>query len=79
MVIILARTFLFIFGIFLISFSLAYIILYLNLLVMGYSFLEYVKFISRKFECNSFLLGILCIYLSIKRWGKNELFLRHSH
>ncbi len=66
----------FILGIFLCSMSLAYIILYLNLLSMGYSFLEYGKFIIRRIECNSFLLGIFCIYLSVKRWEKNELFLR---
>ncbi len=70
------RFFLFIFGCFLAAMGLAYAILYLNLLTMGYTFFEYVKFIISRLECNSFLLGILCIYLSVKRWGKNELFLR---
>ncbi len=67
----------FLLGIFLCALGLSYAILYLNLITMGYTFLEYVKFIIRRLECNCFLLGMFCIYLSVKRWGKNELFLRH--
>lgn len=70
------RIFLFLLGVFICSLSLSCIILYLNLITMGYTFWQYVKFIIRSFSCNSFLLGVLCIYLSIKRWGKHELFLR---
>lgn len=66
------RVILFVLGIFLCSISLAFMILYLNLFAIGYSFLEYVKFISRCFECYCFLLGILCIYISIKRWDKKR-------
>ena len=43
------------------------IILYLNLLVNGYTFLEYVNFIIRRIECISLILGILLIYFSIWR------------
>ena len=62
------KVFLFILGIILCSISLSIIIFYLNLLTIGYTFLEYVNFITRKIELYSFLCGILCIYLSIRGW-----------
>ena len=52
-------------GITLTVIGLTNIILYLNLLVNGYTFLEYVNFIIRRFECLSLIIGILLIYLSI--------------
>lgn len=67
---------LFLFGLFLSSLSLALSILYLNLLTIGYSFFDYVKFINRHFICIGIILGFLCIYISIRRKDKkNELFL----
>ena len=53
-------------------------IIYLNLLTMGYSFDEFVKFISRKLEFWFILIGIILIALSLERWIKNELLLRHN-
>ena len=50
------------------------IILYLNLLTFGYSFLEYVNFIIRKFECLSLFIGLIIIWISIPR-RKNEIHL----
>ena len=50
-------------GITLTVIGLTNIILYLNLLVNGYTFLEYVNFIIRRFECLSLIIGILLIYL----------------
>ena len=44
------KTFIFLFGFGLTIISLSYIIMYLNLLTLGYNFLEYVNFISRRFE-----------------------------
>ena len=54
-------------GITLTVIGLTNIILYLNLLVNGYTFLEYVNFIIRRIECISLILGILLIYFSIWR------------
>lgn len=42
-----------------------YIISYLNLLTIGYNFLEYVNFIIRRLECLISLMGLLLIILSI--------------
>ena len=44
------------FGLTIIGFS--YMISYLNLLDIGYNFLEYVKFISRRIECINAFVGI---------------------
>ena len=54
-----------------------YIISYLNLLTIGYNFIEYVKYISVRPECLITLLGIIIIYISITMFGghKNELYL----
>ena len=57
-------------GITLTVIGLTNIILYLNLLVNGYTFLEYVNFIIRRFECLSLIICILLIYLSIYRRKK---------
>ncbi len=39
--------------------GLFFIFLYLNLLVIGYTFLDYVYFIIRRVECYFLVLGIL--------------------
>lgn len=70
------RPFLFILGIFFTSIGLFFIILYFNLLTMGYSFWSFVQFISRRGECLLFPLGIILILISMGRWIKNELLLR---
>lgn len=64
------RGILFLLGITLTVIGLTNIILYLNLLVNGYTFLEYVNFIIRRFECLSLIIGILLIYISIYRRKK---------
>ena len=56
--------------IFLISFGLTvigftYIIAYLNLLSMGYSFNEYIMFILRRSECFIGIIGIVLINIMI--------------
>ena len=67
------KIFLFITGIILTSISISSIVLYLNLINMGYSFMEYVNFISVRFECFLFIIGILLIILSlIKRKEKRN-------
>lgn len=68
----LSRIILFSFGIILSSSALAFIILYLNLINMGYTFINYVNFIIRRFECWNLIIGILLIIISmIKRKEKN--------
>lgn len=42
-----------------------YIITYLNLMTVGYNFLEYVNFIIRRTECIAFMIGIILMLLSI--------------
>ena len=42
-----------------------YIIGYLNLLQIGYNFYEYVNFIIRRFECYTFLIGIIILLTTI--------------
>lgn len=59
---------------FLIGFGLAiigsmYIILYLNYLTIGYTFLEYLQLISIRFECWLFIIGLLIITLVIFKKG----------
>ena len=63
------------FGFTVIGFS--FIILYLNLMTMGYNFDNYVNFIIRKPECYYSILGIIMMILSITIKGdkKNELYL----
>lgn len=65
-------------GVFLVSVGIFFTIIYLNLLTMGYSFLDFVKFIIRSpiFWC--ILIGVLCIVISLERWIKNEFLLRHN-
>lgn len=65
-------------GIIFTSIGIFFTIIYLNLLTMGYSFGEFVKFISRKLEFWFILIGIVLIALSLERWIKNELLLRHN-
>ena len=72
------RILLYIIGIILTSIGLFFIIIYLNLLTIGYSFSDFVKFISRKVEVWLLLIGIICLALSLERWIKNELLLRHN-
>ena len=54
--------------------GLFFILLYLNLLVIGYSFFEFVYFIIRSIYCDLFFIGIILIILSLRR-PKNGLLL----
>ncbi len=56
---------LFLIGYALIVLSLTLMILYTNLLSIGYNFLEYVQFISDKFIYIYFIIGLLLIIYSI--------------
>ena len=57
--------------------GLSFLILYLNLLTIGYSFKEYVNFIIRRPELYFFICGTIIIILNLIISGgkKNELYL----
>lgn len=57
------------FGLMIIGFS--YIILYLNLLTIGYNFFEYVNFIIRRWECYYVLFGLLIIIIVLFKKGNS--------
>ena len=61
----LERVFLFLLGFGLTVIGMIYIISYLNLLTIGYNFLEYVNFIIRRIECLYTVIGFIMIYISI--------------
>ena len=54
-------------GIILSSIGLSFIILYLNLLIIGYSFFDYLLFIFTHIITLLFFIGLFIIYLSIKK------------
>lgn len=63
------------FGFTVIGFS--FIILYMNLTTMGYNFINYVNFISRRMECYYSIVGLIIMMLSICIKGdkKDEFYL----
>jgi len=65
-------------GVFFTSLGIFFTIIYLNLLTLGYSFGDFVKFISRKLEFWFILIGIILIIISLERLIKNELLLRYN-
>ena len=71
------RIFFFLFGFGLMVVGFTYIILYLNLLSIGYNFLEYVNFIFSRVECYFVFIGLIILILSlfIKGEKKYELYL----
>ena len=42
-------------------------VLYVNIFVLGYSFFDYVHFISGRIEFYFLWLGILCLFIYFKR------------
>lgn len=59
------KIFLFLIGFGLSIIGFMYIITYLNLLTIGYNFLYYANFISRRIECLYAPLGLILIFISI--------------
>ena len=54
-------------GILCASIGLFFILLYLNLLVIGYSFLEFAYFIIRSIYCDLFFIGLFLIIYRFRR------------
>jgi len=66
------RIFFFLFGFGLMVVGFTYIILYLNLLTIGYNFLDYVNFIYSRVECYFVIIGLIILVLSIFIKGEKE-------
>ena len=60
-----SRIFFFLLGFGLMTIGFVYIILYLNILSIGYNFSYYVNFISRRIECYFVVIGFIILNLSI--------------
>lgn len=69
------KSFMFLFGFGLSIISISFIIIYLNLFTIGYNFIDYINFISKRIECINIFVGIFFIYLSFIIGGKNELYI----
>lgn len=70
------RIFFFLVGFSLLVIGNTFIILYSNLLTLGYNFSFYVNFITRRIECYYSIVGFIIILLTlitIKGDKKNEL------
>lgn len=64
------------FGFGLTTIGFVYIICYLNLLTIGYNFIDFVNFIIRRIECLNSIFGLIIMYLSTcidRKDKKNEL------
>jgi hypothetical protein len=48
------------------SIGLSFIIINLNLLSIGYSFIDYIYYIFTHFSCNIFFIGIIILYITNK-------------
>ena len=59
------RIFFFFIGFFLMVLGFSFIILYLNLITIGYNFSNYVNFIIRRFECYYIFIGLFIIVLTL--------------
>lgn len=71
------RIFSFLFGFGLMVVGCTYLILYLNLVTIGYSMKDYFIFVARRFETYYVLIGLIIISLSIfiKGGRKYEFYL----
>ena len=63
------RIFAFLVGFGLTVIGFVYIISYLNLLTIGYNFIDYVKFIIRRIECLMAIIGIIIMSISLIHKG----------
>lgn len=70
------RIFIFLIGFGLTVIGFVYIISYMNLITLGYTFLEYVQFIMKRLECLYAPIGIMIMIIDTYiPGGKNELYL----
>ncbi len=69
------RILFFLIGLTLLTVGNIFLILYLNLLTIGYNFNYYIHFITRRIECYYSIIGLIIIILTltIKGGKKNDL------
>ena len=67
------RMFLLGIGFFLMVYGLSVIIIYLNLLTIGYNFREYVNFIIRSFPGYFFIIGLIIVSLTLRKRKRDNL------
>lgn len=74
------RIFFFLIGFSLMVIGFSFIILYLNILTLGYNLSYYANFIIRRTECYNTIIGfiIVLLTLTIKGDQKNEIHLWYS-
>jgi len=65
------RIFFFLLGFGLMVIGCMFIILYANLMTIGYDFYEYINFICNRLECLLFILGFVIIGISIY-WERED-------
>ncbi|MBQ2408830.1 MAG: hypothetical protein II309_05270 [Bacilli bacterium] len=70
----------FLIGFGLTSIGLAYMITFLNYIIIGYNFKEYVYFIIRRIEFYYILIGIILMIISVYSKGdnKNDIYSRYN-
>lgn len=66
------RMFFFLLGFGLMVIGFTYIITYMNLMSMGYSFLNYLEFIISKVECQFAVVGFLIVSIIILTKGNEK-------
>ena len=66
------RSFFFLLGFGLSVIGFTYIISYLNLLTIGYTFIEYISFISKRIECLTAIIGLIMIICTIFKGGEKS-------
>lgn len=59
------RIFFFLLGFFMLVYSFSLIIIYLNLITIGYNLSDYVNFIIGRYECYLGIIGLLIIIFTI--------------
>lgn len=64
-----ARIFFFLLGFGLSVIGFTYMISYLNLMTMGYTFIDYLVFVSKRYECIIAIIGFLMITFAIFKGG----------
>lgn len=69
----LLKFFMFIIGFTLSSLSLTFLFLYLNILNIGYSFIEFINFIIKKWELYLFFIGIILMIISLRKGKPHDI------
>ena len=63
------RVFFFLLGFGLMVIGFTYVITYMNLMTMGYNFLDYLKFIFNRIECLISIIGLIIVTIIILTGG----------